>query len=209
MNNLALFPLGVVLFPESTLPLHIFEDRYKELVNTCLEEKRQFGINLINPKNMHDVGCSAEVFRVLKKYPDGKMDVLVKGIKRYKLISFAEGEFSYYMGEVDFFEDEDNTFDRELLLQCTDLFNQVANRITTVKVDEIDPERVGTNKPSFLIAQKSGLSLKQRQSLLEIRSEDERLQALIDHLNTLLPVIKETELVTQLIKNDGYFPPKI
>ena len=209
MDNLALFPLGVVLFPESTLPLHIFEERYKELINTCLDEKRQFGVNLINPKNMHDVGTSAEVFRVLKKYPDGKMDVLVKGFQRYKLVSFSEGEFSYYTGEVEFFEDDDETFDRELLLQCTDLFNQVANRITTVKVDEIDPERVGTNKPSFLIAQKSGLSLKQRQSLLEIRSEDERLQTLIDHLNTLLPVIKETELANQLIKNDGYFPPQI
>ena len=209
MDNLALFPVGVVLFPESTLPLHIFEERYKELINTCLDEKRQFGINLINPKNMHDVGCSAKVFRVLKKYPDGKMDVLVKGVKRYKLVSFSEEEFSYYTGEVEFFEDEDDTFDRELLLQCTDMFNQVANRITTVRVDEINPERVGTNKPSFLIAQKSGLSLKQRQSLLEIRSEDERLQTLIDHLNTLLPVIKETELANQLIKNDGYFPPKI
>lgn len=209
MKKLALFPLGVVLFPGSTLPLHIFEERYKTLIERCLMQKENFGINLVDPHNLHDTGCSAEVFRVLKKYSDGRMDIIVKGIKRYSVDSFLEDIEPYYIADVNYFDDEEDSFDRDLMVRCIDLFNAITDKIKTIRIEKIDPEKIGTVKPSFVIAQKSGLSLMQRQELLEIRSEDERLQALIDHLNTLLPIIKETELVTRIVKNDGYFPPNI
>jgi len=93
------------------------------------------------------------------------------------------------------------------LYECTDIFNEVASKIKSVKIDKINPDQLVTKKPSFLIAQKSGLSPEQKQALLEIRSEDTRLDYLIKHLKRLTPMIMQSETINQIIKNDGYIKP--
>lgn len=208
MIKLGLFPLGIVMLPHASLPLHIFEERYKDLINDCENNHSFFGINLINTKNMNDIGCSARIEKILRRYDDGKIDVIVEGVQRYKLLNFSEGEKSYFIGEIEYYNDIDEEIDTELLTESIEMFNEIVSKITTVKIDKFDNKIFDFNQPSFLIAQKSGLSIKQRQNLLEIQSENVRLQTLIDHLRRLMPIVKETELLSQIVKNDGYFPPK-
>src|SRR5512135_1448489 len=84
--QLGLFPLNAVLFPTSQLPLHIFEERYKELINACIREGRPFGVNLMENGTTHEVGCTARIAQVLTRYNDGRMDIVVEGERRYALL---------------------------------------------------------------------------------------------------------------------------
>src|ERR1035441_1824149 len=103
---LPLFPLHVVVFPRTRLPLHIFEDRYKEMVGDALRENSEFGIVLAKDDGIVNAGCTVVVEKVLKNYPDGKMDILTCGRRRFELVMLDE-EKEYLRGEVQFFDDED------------------------------------------------------------------------------------------------------
>lgn len=208
MNRIGLFPLGIVIFPEASLPLHIFEERYKSLINDCIEDNIEFGINLVNKESLNEIGCTANIHKIIKKYPDGKYDIIITGMKRYRLINFSEGEKPYFLGEIEYYYDKEDDIDIDLLFDCSDLFNKIVSNISTVVIEKIDPDKLTTKMPSFLLAQKSGMTIRQRQKLLEMQSENERLKMIQKHLKTLVPVVKETELISRIIKNDAYFPPK-
>ena len=207
MAELGLFPLGIVLFPESAYPLHIFEERYKLLINNCIKNDVEFGICYLNSKGMSHIGCSAVVSDVIKKYPDGRMDILIAGVKRFRILNFSDGKTPYYSATIEYFEDDDNEYDLIKLYECTDLFNQIADNIKSVKVDPIIVEELKVTKPSFFISQKSGMSPEQRQAILEMRNENQRLIYIIRHLKRLFPVVKEAEFISEMIKNDGYLKP--
>lgn len=207
MKTLGLFPLNIVLFPESAYPLHIFEDRYKLLINDCFDNNKPFGINFITSKGMNHIGCSAIISDIFKKYPDGRMDILVAGVQRYKILTLKDGITPYYIAEVDYFEDDIENYNIAKLYECTDIFNDVASKIKSVKIDRINPDQLKTKMPSFLIAQKSGLSPEQKQALIEMRNENTRLEYLIKHLKRLTPMIMQSETINQIIKNDGYIKP--
>ena len=99
---LPLFPLPVVLFPRTPLPLHIFEERYKEMMRDVLESKAEFGVVLAGEKGIVNTGCTAIVERVLKNYPDGRMDLVAQGRRRFEIILLND-EKSYLRGAVEFF----------------------------------------------------------------------------------------------------------
>ncbi len=101
-----LFPLQVVVFPRTGLPLHIFEDRYKTMVGEAIRDKSEFGVVLAKDNGIANVGCTVVVERVLHAYPDGRMDILVRGRRRFELVSLNE-ELSYLQGEPAFFDDDD------------------------------------------------------------------------------------------------------
>src|ERR1700740_1840131 len=96
---LALFPLEVVLFPGTPLPLHIFEPRYKEMIGECLEQKRQFGVIRAQETNLADVGCTAEILAVTKTYDDGRMDIVAEGRERFELLELNQ-ERSFLRGQI-------------------------------------------------------------------------------------------------------------
>lgn len=208
MKNIGIFPLNLVLFHESAYPLHIFEDRYKTLIKECYDQSITFGITYLTPQGMNHIGCSAIVSDIFKSYPDGRMDILIAGVKRFKITNLKDGVKPYYTAEVEYFDDDQPQLNILKLYQCTDLFNQVVAKIKTVKIDNIYPDQLKTSKPSFLIAQKAGLSTEQKQTLIEMRSENERLDYLTNHLKKLTPIIMQSETISQIIKNDGYFKPK-
>ncbi|HRP02274.1 MAG TPA: LON peptidase substrate-binding domain-containing protein [Candidatus Kapabacteria bacterium] len=206
---LGLFPLNIVLFPESVYPLHIYEDRYKALIKECYEQNKAFGINFLTSLGMSNIGCSAKVSDIFKSYPDGKMDILVVGEQRFKIISMQDGSNPYYTADVDFFDDDIDTYSVSKLYECTEIFNDVVSKIKSINIDRIEPDELSTKYPSFLIAQKSGLGAEQKQALIEIRSEDFRLDYLIKHLKRLTPMIMQTETINQIIRNDGYIKPNL
>ncbi len=105
---LPLFPLQVVLLPDAELPLHIFEDRYKEMIAEVLRDKIEFGVVLANERGIVNTGCTATIERVLREYPDGRLDILTVGRRRFEIERVNE-ERPFLRGEVDYFDDEDET----------------------------------------------------------------------------------------------------
>src|SRR5579872_7511647 len=104
---LPLFPLQVVLLPGAELPLHIFEDRYKEMIGEVLRERQEFGVVLANEKGIVNTGCSATVDKVLREYPDGRMDILTRGRRRFEIVRLDD-ERAFLRGGVEFFDDDES-----------------------------------------------------------------------------------------------------
>ncbi|HVD45581.1 MAG TPA: LON peptidase substrate-binding domain-containing protein, partial [Rubrobacter sp.] len=105
MSDIPLFPLNVVLMPGAPLPLHIFEERYKQMVNECLEQEGEFGMVFADESGTREVGCTAKIVELVERYEDGRMLILVEGSRRFKLNNVLTGK-PYYVGEIEYFQDE-------------------------------------------------------------------------------------------------------
>ena len=103
---LPIFPLELVLLPGVPLPLHIFEPRYKEMIAECLEQKKPFGVVRASSAGVADIGCTAEIMSVTKKYDDGRMDILTRGVERFEVIHVNEDR-SFLQAEISVVQDED------------------------------------------------------------------------------------------------------
>ena len=108
---LPIFPLELVLLPGVPLPLHIFEPRYKEMIAECLEQKKPFGVVRASSDGVADIGCTAEIMSVIKKYDDGRMDILTRGVERFEVIEVNEDR-SFLQAEVAVVHDEDGLQDK-------------------------------------------------------------------------------------------------
>ena len=104
---LPIFPLHVVVFPRTRLPLHIFEERYKKMVGEALANNTEFGMILARDEGIVNAGCTVVVEKVLKTYPDGKLDIVTGGRRRFEVMMLNE-EQEYLRGEVQFFDDDDS-----------------------------------------------------------------------------------------------------
>ena len=202
-HELPLFPLEVVLFPESGIALHIFEKRYKVLINECLTEGKEFGINLVHGGGMSAVGCSARVKQVVKRYPDGKLDIIVEGSRRYKLLRLERRKTPYAVGSVEYLHDESEAIDDALAVKTLDLYRQLVEMVYEGTKKVPAPENVMTGL-SFRMGEKAGLDLAQRQQLLELSSENERLKLLERYLMSIIPRLQRREEVDRISHNDGY-----
>ena len=166
---LPLFPLQVVLLPGAELPLHIFEDRYKEMIAEVIRDRLEFGVILANEKGIVNTGCSAMIDKVLREYPDGRLDILARGRRRFEIMRLND-ERTFLRGSVEFFDDEEETpLAPEIRQRAIDGYN------------EISRETVDLDKPqlSFRLAQPVS-DLGFRQSMLTSRSEAERIRQLAD-----------------------------
>ncbi|MGA3189762.1 MAG: LON peptidase substrate-binding domain-containing protein [Bryobacteraceae bacterium] len=166
---LPLFPLQVVLLPGAELPLHIFEDRYKEMIGEAIRDRMEFGVILASEKGIVNTGCTAMIDKVLHEYPDGRMDILARGRRRFEIMMLNE-ERSFLRGSVEFFDDEEES--------------PVAPDIRQRAIDgyhEVSKEAIDLDQPqlSFRLAQPVS-DLGFRQTLLAIRSEADRMRQLAD-----------------------------
>lgn len=200
---LPLFPLQVVLFPNSALPLHIFEERYKVLINECVEGKTEFGINLVNDNVVSDVGCTAVVKEVSRRYSDGRMDIVVQGQRRYTLQRYDTLMAPYLVGVVEYLPATDESVDEDLAQATVSLYNKLIATVYKGKVAVVRPAHV-SGELSFLLAQKAGMDLVQRQRLLETPTENERLGMLHGYLADVLPRLQEYKEVERIVHSDGY-----
>lgn len=183
---LPLFPLDLVLFPETPLPLHIFEPRYKEMIGECLREKRPFGMLRSDGHSIAPTGCTAEIIDLLRTYPDGRMDILTMGRSRFHVIELND-ERSFFRGNVEFFEDERGTSARSDLQHST-----LEMHAELEKLAGLDAARFEEDHPylSYQLATQLPVDLQFKQSLLEMRSESERLQVLLDYYAKIIPKLQ-------------------
>ena len=196
---LPLFPLELVLLPGASLPLHIFEDRYKEMVGEAIRHKTEFGIVQAGEKGIVNVGCSATIANVLSEYPDGRMDVLTKGQRRFEIILLDQAK-AYLRAAVSFFDDETedtpSTTVREKTLAAYKLL---------VETGQIDDENVNFTDPrlSFQIAQHVP-DLHLRQTLLGLRSETERLRRLSEFLPEYIAQVRRAAHIKKVAPKNGH-----
>jgi len=202
-THLPLFPLQVVLFPGSRLPLHIFENRYKALVNECIRDDREFGIVLANGGEVAGVGCTARIVAVQKVYDDGRMDIVVEGDRRFRVHRFDPERAPYTVGEVEFFGPFTEHVDRSLVAETIRLYNELVTLVYNEKVERID-QSAAVPDLSFVIVQKAGMDVTQRQQVLEIPSETERLQLLRDYLQAVVPKLERAGEIERIVRSDGY-----
>jgi len=166
---LPLFPLQVVLLPGAELPLHIFEDRYKEMIGEVIRDRIEFGVILANEKGIVNTGCTALIDKVLREYPDGRMDILARGRRRFEIMRLND-ERSFLRGSVEFFDDEEESpVAPEARQRAIDGYREMSKE--TLDLDE--PQL------SFRLAQPVA-DLGFRQSILTSRSEADRIRQLAD-----------------------------
>ncbi|MGA8619368.1 MAG: LON peptidase substrate-binding domain-containing protein [Candidatus Sulfotelmatobacter sp.] len=180
-----LFPLDVVLFPGTPLPLHIFEPRYKEMIGECLAQQCTFGVVRAVEEGLAEVGCTAEIVSVVKEYPDGRLDLVTEGRKRFELIRINQ-ERSYLQAQILVIDDEPGAPSQEDTSRAIQLHSELL-AIAGAKQDlsAADPLSL-----SFHLAGSLPLDLDFKQKLLALRSEAERLSLLIRYFETIIPNIQ-------------------
>jgi Lon protease-like protein len=198
---LPLFPLQVVVFPRTHLPLHIFEERYKEMVANAMKDNSEFGIVLAKDDGIVNAGCTVIVEKVLKTYPDGRMDILTSGRRRFEVVMLNE-EREYLRGEVQFFDDEDNEpapleVQHMALTQFKSLLESGVMQPPVPEPDLEDPQL------SFQLAQ-AIQDLDFQSVLLRTRSETQRLRELNEFLSQYIPRQRHIARVRRVAPLNGF-----
>lgn len=193
---LPLFPLGMVLLPGTKVALHIFEERYKEMIGVAIKQNTEFGIVLASDKGIVNTGCTAVVQKVTHTYEDGRMDIVATGRRRFEIL-FLNEEREYLRGTVEFFEDEEEQ------PAAGDTFAKVATAYEDLAAIEETPEFEGEPKLSFRCAQLID-DVNMRQMMLSLRSESARLKQLAEFLPDYVARVKETGRLRALARNNGH-----
>jgi Lon protease-like protein len=194
-----LFPLDVVLFPGTPLPLHIFEPRYKEMIGECLAQHRTFGVVRAFEQGLAEIGCTAEIVAVVKEYPDGRLDLVTEGRQRFELLRVNQ-ERSFLQAEVLMLDDEPGTPPQADTSRAVQLHSELLT-IVGAKQDfsAADPSLL-----SFCLAGSVPLDLDFKQKLLSLRSEPERLSLLISYLETIIPNLRRTANAREKAGGNGH-----
>ena len=202
MKQIALFPLNIVPFPGEELNLHIFEPRYKQLINDCLEEEGTFGIpSFIN--NRIEMGTEVTITEVFKTYEDGRMDIKTKAGSIFKVDEFWNpwGDKLYAGGVITYVQQvEETTTDLSLLLRMKELVSQLF-----AWLQESNVPKIATAKSVFEIGHKIGLKIEEEYELLKMPHENDRLEYTISHLEKLLPALERAHMAQEKIKQNGHF----
>jgi Lon protease-like protein len=197
---LPLFPLQVVVFPRTPLPLHIFEERYKEMVGTAMRDSSEFGIVLAKEDGIVNAGCTVTVEKLLQMYPDGRMDVLTRGQRRFEIVSLNE-EKDYLQAEVNFFDDDEATAaSQELRNEAVSHYQALAQ--LRESQPRPDPD-LKDPQLSFQLAHHLP-DLDFLSALLRHRSETERLRQLNQYLATYIPRQRTVERIKELAPTNGF-----
>jgi Lon protease-like protein len=187
--RIPLFPLNMVLFPGAALPLHVFEERYREMVGECLSEKKAFGVVRADGEQMSIVGCTARIVRVVHSYDDGRMDILCEGERRFEIEALDESR-SFLQGDVEFFEDEGARSTRDDREDCAALHFATLH-MAGIEVPAI---HLDLNAPvAFKLADALPSDLGFKQQLLASRSDADRTKTLRDFYNDMLPRLGSKE----------------
>lgn len=195
-----LFPLPVVVFPRTLLPLHIFEERYKELVGNAIRDESEFGVVLARDEGIVNAGCTVVVEKLKQMYPDGRMDILTRGRRRFEIESLNE-EKTYLQAEVTFFDDEDFAPSPEELRDKVLAHYRALNQLGAVQ--EAEEPNLQDPQLSFQLAH-AVPDLNFLSVLLRQRSETGRLTELDAYLAQYIPRQQAIERVKALAPTNGH-----
>jgi Lon protease-like protein len=170
-RDFPLFPLGIVALPGEVIPLHIFEERYKTMMNECLRDQREFGIVWLSDDGLREIGCACEIDRVLERMDDGRMNLLARGTRPFRVLE-RQGHLPYPAGVIEFVEDRPDAPDPELLQSAHAAYAELVRLATDKDPDEDQLAEMS----AYAMAATVDFGVDAKQGLLDLRSENARLR---------------------------------
>jgi Lon protease-like protein len=203
MDEIGLFPLGLVLLPTEQVPLHIFEPRYRELIDECLEQGTPFGLVYADDDGIRQVGTLAAVTEVIERFEDGRLNVVVEGRERFRLVELTEGR-SFHTGLVEPVDDQDDPTEPGDVERALELFS----RLVELTGSDIPAPEAETPQLSFALAGRFDFSADLKQELLDETSERIRLRRLCELLATAAETVeRQKEIAARAQTNGKVHPP--
>jgi len=201
VDEIGLFPLGIVLLPTERVPLHIFEERYRELIGECLEDDSEFGLVYADEDGVREVGTRARVAEVLERFEDGRLNIVVEGGARFRVEQLTRGR-SFMTAVVVDVEDEASEVDAESAARATGAFRALA------ALAGAEPEAPDESSQllSYELAAQVELPADAKQGLLESRSEAERLDRVAGLLDEVRRVLIAARELGERAKQNGSKP---
>jgi len=170
-QDFPLFPLGLVALPGELIPLHIFEERYKTMMNECLEGEREFGIVWLSDDSLKSIGCAARIETVLERMDDGRMNLVARGTRPFRVVQ-RQGHLAYPAGVIEFVNDRSEEIDQALVAAARDAYSELVKRATDRDPDEAELSEMD----AYAMAATVDFGLDAKQGLLDLRSENARLR---------------------------------
>ena len=203
MSELGLFPLGIVLLPTEQIPLHIFEDRYQELIGECLDLEQEFGLVYADDEGLRDVGTRALVTEVLDRFDDGRLNIVVEGGERFRLLQLTEGR-SFQTGLVEPVEDEADAADPEDADHALKLFH----RLVELTGAEVEEPSLAAEQLSFELAGRFEFAPELKQKLLQLTSERQRMHLLAEILAGAAVAVERERDIANRAQGNGKVDPR-
>ena len=201
LERFPLFPLGLVLLPQEQIPLHIFEERYKVMINECLEGDSEFGIVWLSDDGLRDIGCGARVERVIERFDDGRMNILVVGTQPFKLLRRID-DMAYPAGDVELLEDYEPDGDPALVQRAQERYAELVEAATEEKPDM--DEIAGLD--AYGMAATVEHPAEAKQALLELRAENDRLRMVDGMFRTAIKRVAYAEEAAERAQTNGSVP---
>jgi ATP-dependent Lon protease len=198
VEEIGLFPLGIVLVPTERVPLHIFEPRYRELIGECVELEREFGLVLDDEEGLRDVGTRTRVTEVLERFPDGRLNIVVEGGERFRLVEETEGR-AFRTARVEAFSDDVAPATAEEVEGVLAAFRRLAEA-AGAEGDVPEPSEAPL---SFALVARIELPATPKQALLELRSEQARVRTLTELLEGLAESLAAAQELAERARRNG------
>lgn len=201
-NFIPVFPLAIVVYPGEELNLHIFEPRYKQLINECVAEGKPFGIPAVINNKVSEWGTLVKVEEVVKTYDNGEMDIRTKGLEVFRVLEIIKTiPEKLYSGAIVNYPDNQFTGSKELMKKVLTGMKEM-HRLLNISKTYKKPEK---ELSAYDIAHHCGLSIQEEYELLHLLQELQRQEYLKRHIAKVLPVLNQTEALKDKIKLNGHF----
>jgi Lon protease-like protein len=201
-NFIPIFPLSIVVYPHEHLNLHIFEPKYKQLVNECFEQKKPFGMPVVINNKMNDIGTLLEITEISKTYENGEMDIKTKGKKIFRILETIDSVPDRLFSGAIVNYPNNHEHGKRLLMEKVIVAVRELHRLLNVKKPLHKNEE---DLWSYDVAHAAGLTLEQEYELLTLLNELHRQEYLKRHLAIVIPVVAEMEALKEKIKLNGHF----
>jgi Lon protease-like protein len=201
-NFIPIFPLGIVVYPGEKVHLHIFEPRYKQLVNECHESKKPFGIPTVVNNRLQEMGTLVEVTEIVQTYENGEMDIKTQGLQIFRILEVIKKvPDKLYSGAIVNYPENDDFGNRELMQKVVNGVKQL-HRLLNISKDFKKPDE---QLVSYDVAHHAGLSLEEEYEVLGLMKELQRQEYIRRHLQKVLPMLMEMEHLKEKVKLNGHF----
>ncbi len=202
INFIPIFPLGIVIYPGEQVNLHIFEPRYRQLVNECFNEKKAFGIPAVIEDRLQDFGTLVEVVEISEVHENGEMDIKTRGSRVFKILEvIKEVPDKLYSGAIVNYPENREEGNPEAMRRVMKNIRELHKLLNVNK----DFKKGDTEIKSYDVAHHVGLSLEEEYELLGLMDERQRQEYLKRHLVKVIPMVAEMEQLKEKIKLNGHF----
>ncbi len=201
-NFVPIFPLGIVVYPGENLNLHIFEPRYKQLINECYDSKKAFGVPTVFEGRIQDYGSLVEVAEIMEVHENGEMDIKTKGSKVFRILEvIKEVPDKLYSGAIVNYPENYEQGNPEIMRRVMNSIRELHKLLNVSKDFKKEDEEI----KAYDVAHHVGFSLQEEYELLSLMDERQRQEYLKRHLTKVIPMVAEMELLKEKIKLNGHF----